>query len=167
MVSAAGYTASTHGQQTWVPCHRIHNLTGRICESTQCRGITARRRQQDADGVKNTNIQVKVWQSFDSPSTAPCNAPFNAPCSPVTPLLLVISWYCAVLPCAPSRSQPQSLHTAQQAIVVYAETSVRGQRCDSEVQWIQSAILACPRDLPLLPVFGLQQLEMKIAHPGS
>ncbi|CAB1456199.1 unnamed protein product [Pleuronectes platessa] len=37
---------------------------------------------RDTDRWKNTSIQVKVWQSFRSPSIALCNAPFNAPCSP-------------------------------------------------------------------------------------
>lgn len=67
---------------------------------------------------------------FYSPSAALCNAPFNAPCSPVTPLLLVIAWYCTVLPCAPSRRQPQSPHTAQQAAAAVARASVRGHGWD-------------------------------------
>ena len=66
-----------------------------------------------------------------------CNAPpFNAPCSPVTPLLLVIAWYCTVLPCAPSCLQSESMHSAQQAIVLYCGVSVRAQGCDFEVEWI-------------------------------
>lgn len=111
----------------------VHNLTVHICDRS---GHNVVGQQQDitattvATGrhkqLENTDIQVKVWQSFYSLSIALCNAPFNAPCSPVTPLLLVIAWYCTVLPCAPSCLQPQSQHTAQQAIVVYTETSVRG-----------------------------------------
>lgn len=138
----------------------------------QCRAIAAKPNSNCCGSceTQTTGICKYPGQSlaeFYSPSIALCNAPFNAPCSPVTPLLLVIAWYCTVLPCAPSCRQPQSLHTAQQATVVHADASERSHGWDFEVKWIQWAILARPRDLPLLPVFGLQQLEMKIAHPGS
>lgn len=146
---------------TWLPIHvaRSYIMPCGKSEATAaaCKTVATRKYRYPGQSLAE----------FYSPSIALCNAPFNAPCSPVTPLLLVIAWYCTVLPCAPSSLLPQSLHTAQQAIVVCTEASARGQGCDFEVEWIQYAILACPRDLPLLPVFGLQQLEMKIAHPGS
>lgn len=85
---------------------------------------------RDTNHAEDANIQVKVWQSFTRPRQRCAMPPFNAPRSPVTPLLLVIAWYCTVLPCAPSRRQPQSPHTAQQAAAAVARASVRGHGWD-------------------------------------
>lgn len=110
---AASTDTDTHGQRRRrrrrTPSVSSRHTTWLSIHVTRS-DITARhhRNYRGSRNYKNTDIQVKVWQSFNSPSIALCNAPFNAPCSPVTPLLLVIAWYCTVLPCAPSCLQPQS-----------------------------------------------------------
>lgn len=114
-------------------------------------------KRQRTTGDERTS-RSKFAQSFavPSPSIALCNAPFNAPSSsPVTPLLLVIAWYCAVLPCAPK--QPQSLaHTAQQAYCCL-RTRRRRRRPTVSVGPCGDVIfkyneysmqIFCPRDLP-------------------
>lgn len=57
---------------------RVYIMSWDNSETTPRLCFPARRHRRE----KNTDIQVKVWQSFDSPSIALCNAPFNAPCSP-------------------------------------------------------------------------------------
>lgn len=70
----------------------------------------------------------------------------------------------------PADTQPR---TAEQQATDVREDPVRsgapgrGFSVDS-IEYSMQFLLACPpRDLPLLPVFGPQQLEMRIAHPGS
>lgn len=129
--------ADTHGHSTRAGCViSTHNLAPHACDAN--RHNAAGHQQRDARETPTTRKYRYPGQSlaeFPSPSTALCNAPFNAPCSPVTPLLLVIAWYCAVLPCAASCRPPQSPHTTQQAPVVCAEASVRGQRWDFQVEY--------------------------------
>lgn len=102
---------------TWLPARvtRTYITPRDKSETTRLR--------RDGGNSKKYTYPGQSLAEFRSPSTALCNAPFNAPCSPVTPLLLVIAWYCAVLPCALSRRPPQSLHATQQAIVVSARAS--------------------------------------------
>lgn len=92
---------------------------------------TAARRPTTGNGRISRS---KFDKSFPSPSFALCNAPFNAPCSPVTPLLLVIAWYCTVLPLR-SEQPPQSPHTRRNKLLLSTRRrSVRGRGCDFEVQ---------------------------------
>lgn len=106
---------------------------------------TAARRPTTGNGRISRS---KFDKSFPSPSIALCNAPFNAPCSPVTPLLLVIAWYCTVLPLR-SEQPPQSPHTRRNKLLLSTRRrSVRGRGCDFEVQWIQYVNFLSSRSSP-------------------